>query len=270
MGGPNTPKYTTAVDLFCGPQIHKIHSEFSPTPNTQNTDITPRVTVVTSAVASRHGPAPGAAGPGRGRAPAAAWISRNWGGCVATIQYVLIQQYNTIRIIQQYSQIRRVLSYPARKAAPAPACGAALRGSANGFFFRPNRHLSGLRGSVSNPAAASVAARHAAKHSTAHRLPPLCVTSSSQPEQGEARRRLPPPKARTGRSGRRELCRRGGRRGDGTRIPLGSRRGQRAGLNGASEGRAAQRRPRVDVSLAVLRRVKVEAALACVQSPQTR
>ena len=70
VGGPNTPKYTTVVDLFCGPQIHKIHSEFSPTPNTQNTDITPRVTVVTSAVASRHGP--GAAGPGRGRAPAAA------------------------------------------------------------------------------------------------------------------------------------------------------------------------------------------------------
>ena len=69
VGGPNTPKYTTVVDLFCGPQIHKIHSEFSPTPNTQNTDITPRVTVVTSAVASRHGP--GAAGPGRGRAPAA-------------------------------------------------------------------------------------------------------------------------------------------------------------------------------------------------------
>ena len=127
MGGPNTPKYrlfdlgtdtqkyATAVDLFCGPQIHKIHSEFSPTPNTQNTDMTPRVTVVTSAVASRHGPAPGAAGPGRGRAPAAAWISRNWGGCVATIQYVLIQQYNTIRIIQQYSKIRRVLSYPADK-----------------------------------------------------------------------------------------------------------------------------------------------------------
>ena len=36
-------------------------------------------------------------------------------GYVATIQYVLIQQYNTIRIIQQYSKIRRVLSYPADK-----------------------------------------------------------------------------------------------------------------------------------------------------------
>ena len=40
--GTDTQKYTTAVDLFCGPQIHKIHSEFSPTPNTQNTDLTPR------------------------------------------------------------------------------------------------------------------------------------------------------------------------------------------------------------------------------------
>ena len=36
-------KTQRAVDLFCGPQIHKIHSEFSPTPNTQNTDLTPRL-----------------------------------------------------------------------------------------------------------------------------------------------------------------------------------------------------------------------------------
>lgn len=37
---------------------------------------------------------------------------------VATIQYVLIQQYNTIRIIQQYSKIRRVLSYPGHGSPP--------------------------------------------------------------------------------------------------------------------------------------------------------
>ena len=41
--GTDTQKDTTAVDLFCGPQIHKIHNEFSPTPNTQNTDLTPRL-----------------------------------------------------------------------------------------------------------------------------------------------------------------------------------------------------------------------------------
>ena len=35
-----------------------------------------------------------------------------WGGGLAIIRPVLIQQYNTIRIIQQYSKIRRVLSYP--------------------------------------------------------------------------------------------------------------------------------------------------------------
>ena len=38
-----------------------------------------------------------------------------WGGGLAIIRPVLIQRYNTIRIIQQYSKIRRVLSYPERQ-----------------------------------------------------------------------------------------------------------------------------------------------------------
>ena len=111
--GTDTQKDTTAVDLFCGPQIHKIHSEFSPTPNTQNTDITPRVTVVTSAVASRHGPAPGLQGrPDRGEAELPPGFRATGGLCSNnTIRINTTIQYNTYNTTIQQDPPRIVLPW---------------------------------------------------------------------------------------------------------------------------------------------------------------
>ena len=89
VGGPNTPKYTTAAA--------RVGSASGSS--------------AASAVSINVGSG-GCGGLWTLAADGLDFAQLGWGGGLAIIRPVLIQQYNTIRIIQQYSKIRRVLSYP--------------------------------------------------------------------------------------------------------------------------------------------------------------